>query len=229
MKTSIKIMCFLVLCSLAPSVAMAADVILDPGHSPGKPGAQSCTGHYEYLYNDALAKSTREYLAGQKLPVDLTRKPGQELSLMERARKSAGKRLFLSMHHDGVQPQFVRKVNGFPSTDYARGYSIFVSRKNPYFEKSLEYARVLGKALREQGLQPSTHHGEKIKGENRTLLDKELGVYAFDDLVVLKHAKSPAVLFEAGVILEPGDEQLVRTDNFRAAVAKGVEAMVRHH
>jgi len=53
-----------------------------------------------------------------------------------------------------------------------------------------------------------------ITGENRVLLDKRLGIYIFDDLKVLKNAKSPAILLEAGVIVSPMDEQRVQTPKF---------------
>lgn len=204
------------------TVMADAGIMLDPGHSPQKPGAMSASGNMEYLYNDLLAARVRDYLSRRKIPVEVTRKKNEELSLAARAARSAGKKLFISLHHDSVQPQFVKKINQVPTSDKARGYSLFVSRKNPYFYESLEYARAIGKSLRAQGLKPSLHHAEPIKGENRQLLDANLGIYAFDDLVVLKQARSPALLLEAAVIVNPADEILARDDRYRDIIAEGI-------
>ena len=65
---------------------------------------------------------------------------------------------------------------------------------------------------------PTLHHAEKIKGENRELIDRELGIYLFDDLVVLRTAQCPAVLFESGVIINPYDDFLVKSHEYRTKV-----------
>ena len=39
---------------------------------------------------------------------------------------------------------------------------------------------------------PTFHHAEPIKGENRELVNRDLGIYRFDDLIVLKSAATPA-------------------------------------
>lgn len=217
---------FVFVLALAGDFCVAADVIFDPGHSPAKGGATSSAGYPEYWYNDYLVRYLRDYMRANKLETDITRNPSQDFTLMQRAKMSEGKKLFFSVHHDSVQSQFLEKTNP-PTSRKAKGYSIFVSRKNPYFEDSLKYAKILGQALRDGGLSPSEHHGEKIKGENREPIDKELGIYVFDDLVVLKHAKSPALLFEAAVIVNPEDEALARDKNFKDIVAKAAYETVR--
>lgn len=218
---------FALLPFIFPHAGLAHDVILDPGHSPARPGATSSTGHKEYQYNDMLLQRVQRHLASRNLQVDTTRGPTENISLQKRAEKSAGKKLFISLHHDSVQPQFLQKINGFPSSQKARGYSIFVSRKNPYFDKSLEYAKVLGAALRAQGMKPGTHHGEKIKGENRPLLDPKLGIYAYDDLIVLKQSKCPALLLESAVIVHPQDELAARSEKHQLAIARALEKTIR--
>jgi N-acetylmuramoyl-L-alanine amidase len=165
-------------------------VIIDPGHSPKAPGATSCTGKPEYLYNAALAEAVAAHLSAHHIPVAVTRQAQEELSLSDRARSASEKCLFLSIHHDSVQPQFITWENSRPISTKAEGYSIFISRKNRYYAQSLNYARKLGAALRSKGLRPSLHHAEKIAGENRQLLDPELGIYRYDDLVVLRKAEA---------------------------------------
>lgn len=201
------------------------DLVLDPGHSPKSPGAISCSGVQEYRYNNALVAQITMSLAN--LPgvrVFLTKRDDEEIPLKERVKDTAGKDLFISVHHDSVQPQFLNGQgrNGGKCSDKASGFSIFVSRKNPFFKESLAAAAMLGKCLLAQGLRPTLHHAEPIPGENRPLLDKELGIYAYDDLVVLREARSPALLFEAGVIVNPIDEKTIQGDEFKRKVARAI-------
>ena len=207
--------------------SLAFDFILDPGHSKLKPGTQSCSGGLEYTYNDRLVETIVRYLREQHLGVDVTRPRNGEISLQQRAAKAQGKKLFLSIHHDSAQPKYIQMINGHPCSDKVAGFSIFVSGKNPYFDRSLTYARVLGMMLLAQGLTPSTHHGEPIKGENRPLLDPDCGVYQYDDLIVLKQAKAPAVLLEAAVIINPRDDALAKSSAYQLKIAAAIAQMFR--
>ena len=78
------------------------------------------------------------------------------------------------------------------------------------------------------GREPSLYHAEPIAGENRPLLDRRLGVHRFDGLAVLKTATMPAVLVEAGVIVNPDDEaRVARPDTIERmarAISDGVHA-----
>ncbi len=208
--------------------AAASGVLIDPGHSPKSQGAISCNGKPEYLYNAALAKNISVYLINKQIPVTLTHAENEEVALRERTQKSSDHNLLLSLHHDSVQPQFLYKQSrkhGYCSNK-AKGFSIFVSRKNPYFEKSAHYAKSLGIALIKKGLSPTLHHTEPIAGENRELLVKDYGIYVFDDLMVLKNAKSPAVLLEAAVIVHPDDNSLAETDGYRLIIAEAIYEML---
>lgn len=205
--------------------AFGLDLVLDPGHSPKSPGAVSCAGVPEYRYNNALVAHIAASLAGMPhVRVLLTKGDNEEISLKERVKDTAGKDLFISVHHDSVQPQFliIKGGNAGNCSDKASGFSIFVSRKNPFFKESLAAATMLGKSLLAQGLRPTLHHAEPIAGENRPLLDKELGIYVYDDLVVLREALSPAILFEAGVIVNPVDEKTIQMDAFKGKVVKAI-------
>ncbi|MCR4667514.1 MAG: N-acetylmuramoyl-L-alanine amidase [Desulfovibrio sp.] len=218
------LLAFFLLCPTSPH---AESFLLDPGHSPAHPGAMSCSGRQEYLYNDALARTILSHLKERGIQARLSRRPGEERSLSDRAKQAKGKKLLLSLHHDSVQERFLSRSQPFPCSNKANGYSLFVSRKNKYFEKSLLYARVLGEILRTLGLRPSSHHGEAIPGENRPLLDPSLGIYQYDDLVVLKNADAPAILLEAAVIVHPEDDVLAQSPRFQLGIAEAIAQTFR--
>ena len=85
--------------------------------------------------------------------------------------------------------------------DLFNGYSLFYSEKNANPRDSLTISRAIGSALQNNLFVPTLHHAEDIEGENRRLVDREKGVYQFDELIVLKTAKMPAVLLECGIIV----------------------------
>lgn len=200
------------------------NLVLDIGHTPKKNGATSSTCEKEYKYNQELALYIIEQLKNENnLNVSLSSKyNNQELTFQERYDSSIDKDLFISIHHDSVQKQFIKYIKNCPTTDYAEGFSIFISKKNIEYEKSLEYAKSFAKELVAQGLSPSLHHAEKIEGENRELIDDKLGIYLFDDLKVLKNANSAAFLFEAGVIVNPVDEKKAKTKVFKDKIIKAM-------
>ncbi len=206
----------------------AFDLVLDVGHTPKQSGAMSATCTQEYRYNRNLATHVANYL-GQHSAMNAVLGSSEEqpeISFHDRYVSSVGKDLFVSLHHDSVQKQYLHfDASHCPNSEYASGFSLFVSRKNPYFNASVAYAKKIGAKLIEQGLHPSTHHGEAIAGENRELLDGALGIYLFDDLKVLKFAKSPAVLVESGVIVNPIEEQEVRTMEYQDKIAKAIAAV----
>jgi N-acetylmuramoyl-L-alanine amidase len=205
--------------SLAIS-AYSFELTLDVGHTPTKFGSLSSSCKKEYDYNLALAKHITNYLNSKNIRPLLSY---GEISFDERYASSNKKDLFLSIHHDSMQEQFIKRdKNNCPSSNYASGFSIFVSQKNPHYAKSLQYAKALGTSLIKQGYKPSYHHAENIAGENRILLDKKLGIYIFDDLKVLKNVKSPALLLEAGVTVNPIDEQRVQTLKFKNNVSSAI-------
>ena len=97
-----------------------------------------------------------------------------------------------------------------------------MSRLNPSLAISLRCASAIGTALRNAGFKPSPHHAEKIPGENRPFADETNGVYYFDNLVILKTARVPAILLEAGIIVNADDELALREPSTRQRIASAV-------
>lgn len=205
------------------AVPVAPLIAIDVGHSLARPGATSARGRPEFEFNRELAQVVERTLHGYGFRTLLIGDEGDRTGLTERTAAAAGADFFLSIHHDSVQPQYLETwtVGGEEQkwSDRFSGYSLFVSRQNPRAKKSLACARAMGEALRASGQTPSLHHAEKIKGENRPIADKTNGIYYFDDLVVLKTARSPAVLVEAGIILNRHDELLLREPATKRRIA----------
>jgi N-acetylmuramoyl-L-alanine amidase len=228
-------------CCLAVMVFLSKEGIadtellaIDVGHSHARPGVISSTGIPEFEFNAALAGTVSDFLSAQGNPVIQIGSDGNMESLPKRTfiANEANAKFFLSIHHDSVQPKYLSdwiwqdEIRQY--TDYAAGFSLFVSRKNPNLAASLQCATAIGMALKEKGLQPSPHHAENIAGENREWADRENGVYFYDDLIVLKTAAMPAVLLEAGVIVNREEEKNIQTPEMRNIIAAAIENGLRH-
>ena len=142
----------------------------------------------------------------------------------ERANR-IGADLFPSIHHDDVQEIYHAKwtYDGAPHSysDRFSGYSLFLSRENRHFDDSLAFAKLLEAALTECGLAYSAHHAEPIRGEGRQLIDKALGIYRYDQLFVLRFNAAPAVLLEAGIIVNRADEVVLASPEGQARIGAG--------
>ena len=80
--------------------------------------------------------------------------------------------------------------------------------------------------MRGQGLTPTLHHAEPVKGENRELVDPTLGIYRFDDLIVLKSSAMPAALLECGVIVNRMEEAELLTEERQQKVVAAIHVAV---
>lgn len=209
---------------------------IDIGHYRAAPGAISATGVTEFEYNVALARNVLAALREAGFTAAfLIGEAGTPLKLEERTRlaRNAGAVLFVSLHHDFVQQRYITNwtVDGKPEhySDQFHGYSLFVSDRNPHPAESREFAVLLGEALLGEGLTPSLHHAEPIPGEGRPLIDKRLGLYRFDDLVVLRTATMPAALLESAIIVNRAEEQSVSNGDHEAKVVAALVKAVQRY
>lgn len=215
-------------------------VAIDVGHTKASPGAISVTGRPEYEFNKEIARQLEERLSETNKESAATIKPflifsEKPMALATRSRIAASKNadLFISIHHDSAQDKYLeeQEVEGKTErfTDKFSGYSVFVSRKNPRYDESLDVAKRIGRAMQSNGLNFARHHHEQIAGENRPYADEAAGVYAFDDLVVLKTSTMPAVLVECGVIVNPKEEQELLNKTRQATITAAIVRGIRDH
>jgi N-acetylmuramoyl-L-alanine amidase len=202
-------------------------ITLDVGHTALSPGATSARGVPEFQFNSQLAETVIDHLhqAGFSSAQTLIR-VHEDLFARARDLDATHSRLIISLHHDAVQSRYLDTwtVKGTIQaySDKFAGYSIFVSYDNPYGRESESYAVLLGRELQERHLKFTMHHTEKIPGENRPVLNSDVGVFRYDKLVVLRQVHVPAVLIEGGVIVNRAEEELVATPGYRNAIAESI-------
>jgi N-acetylmuramoyl-L-alanine amidase len=216
-------------------VRSAFRVIVDVGHTVAVPGADSARGATEYSFNLQLADAIKQALldAGFDKTVRLITATPPWHGLIERADHANRARadLFISIHHDSVPDhlietwQYEGQENHY--SDRFSGYALFVSNDNADRTGSLAFGHLLGMELQKRGLHYTPHYTLPLMGRYRhALLDAEGGVYRYDQLVVLRNTRMPAVLLEAGSIVNRQEELELATPERRLLVAKAVTAAV---
>jgi N-acetylmuramoyl-L-alanine amidase len=210
-------------------------IAIDVGHTAESFGATSARGVKEYIFNLNLARQIERTLQDggfARAQLLIMRGTGRAPLLARSARANASRvDLFLSIHHDDVQARYYSRWqhNGrtYNYSDKFSGYSLFVSHENRFLDASRAFAKLLGTELRARGLEFTPSHAEDIAGERRQLLDPELGIYRYDQLVVLKGTNAPAVLFEAGIIVNRAEELMLASSERQSLMAGAVLAAVK--
>ncbi|WP_413815256.1 N-acetylmuramoyl-L-alanine amidase [Bradyrhizobium sp.] len=211
-------------------------IVVDVGHTPDSYGALSARNDPEFGFNFRLARliaaklKSEGFAETRLLVTDGKARP----SLFKRisAANEGRADLFLSVHHDSVPDTLLEtwEFDGAKSyfSDRFSGHSLFVSRQNPRFATSLMLARMIGRQLKEQGLHYASQYTLPLMGRyRRQLLDKDVGVYRYDGLIVLSRTRSAAVLLEAGSIINRDEEMEMNSAERHEAVAGAVAAAMR--
>ena len=217
---------------MASSIAHAAEVAVDVGHTVAASGAVSARGGKELDFNRVLAGRVVSALAAEGLRVRPINFDGRIESLEARPQQAVGSDFFLSIHHDSVQAELLEEWDwdGVIQTysDRYTGFSLFVSRDNPDPVTSLRCASAIGARMRRMGFVGATHHADSLAGHPRPYADADNAVHYYDNLIVLYKTKVPAVLFEAGIIKHREEELALRDPKRQAlmadAIATGIAA-----
>jgi len=219
----------------APCPRSTFRIVVDVGHTLAVPGAMSARGVPEYAFNLQLAGEVKQALtaAGFERTTLLITTKAPWPGLVERATRANNipADLFLSIHHDSVPDRLLEtweyqgQENHF--SDRFKGYALFISNRNGDRTGSLQFGRYLGKELQARGLQYTPHYTLPLMGNRRReLVDAEAGVYRYDQLIVLKDTRMPAVLMEAGSIVNRQEELELASNERRALTSAAVAAAV---
>ncbi len=211
-------------------------IVLDVGHTAESEGATSARNVAEFLFNLRLARRIEEKLKAEgfaetKLLVTAGR-ARPSLARRVDAANNLQANLFLSIHHDSVPNKFLEnwEFEGKKShfSDRFNGYSVFVSHDNPDFRTSLAFAELIGKEMKAEGLQYAQQYSQAIMGRyQHPLLNKETGVYSYDELIVLRKTRMPAVLLEGGSIINRDEELKMESPERRNIISSAVTAAVK--
>jgi len=211
-------------------------IVLDVGHTAESEGAISARNVAEFAFNLRMAREIANKLKANGFAET------RLLVTEGKARRSLGKRvaaandlhanLFLSIHHDSVPNKFLEnwEFEGKKShfSDRFSGYSVFVSRGNPDFRTSLAFAELVAREMKAGGLHYARQYSEPIMGRyQHPLLNRETGVYSYDQLIVLRTTRMPAVLLEAGSIINRDEELKMDSSERRDIISSGVTMAVR--
>lgn len=210
-------------------------VVIDVGHTLDVPGAMSARGVPEYAFNLQLARDVKRALvdAGFEQTVLLVTATAPWRGLVERAARANAMHanLFIAIHHDSVPDnlkqiwEYAGQKNEF-NDDYP-GYAIFISNDNADRAGSLLFGSMLGHELEHRNLHYTPHYTLALMGHRRrVLVDAETGVYRYDQLIVLRETKMPAVLLEAGSIVNRQEELELATPERRSLTSAAIAAAV---
>jgi N-acetylmuramoyl-L-alanine amidase len=213
----------------------AFHVVIDVGHTVAVPGAMSARGVPEYAFNLQLGQDIKQALAdaGFSGAVLLITAAAPPQGLIQRAIKANNMAadLFIAIHHDSVPDALLQNWNyegqqQHFNDDYP-GYALFISNDNPARSGSLMFGHLLGMALQARGLHYTPHYTLPLMGHRRReLVDAEAGVYRYDQLIVLQMTRMPAVLLEAGSIVNRQEEVQLASPERRALTSAAVVAAV---
>jgi N-acetylmuramoyl-L-alanine amidase len=190
-------------------------LVVDVGHTRKSDGALSARNVPEYDFNLRLAMRLVEKLKSDgfvRTRLMITEGKARP-SLIRRVATANGSHadLFLSIHHDSVPDKFMEdwEFEGKKSkfSDRFGGWGLFVSHDNADFEASFAFAKMIGKRMKANGFKFADQYAMPVMGKYRhDLLDRAAGVYRYDHLVVLMRTRMPAVLLEAGSIINRDEE-----------------------
>jgi N-acetylmuramoyl-L-alanine amidase len=220
----------------APCVPAKFRLIVDVGHTVQSDGAMSARNVPEFQFNLRLAQRLVDKLKSEGFST--TRllvtegKARPSLATRVNAANNWHADLFLSIHHDSVPEklmenwEFEGKKSHF--SDRFSGYGLFVSKENADFETSMRFAKLIGTQMHARGIKFASQYTLPIMGKYRhDLLDRDAGIYRYDHLIVLQHTHMPAVLLEAGSIINRDEEMQMASPERQDMTVNAVTTAVK--
>ena len=215
-------------------------VLIDPGHGGRDPGATSVSGTIsEKQLTLQLARELRDVLASSgRVRIALTREDDRYLTLDQRSAlaRRLGATLYVSLHMDSAPNPLARGASVYSLSDVASDAEAADRARS----ENSAAARAAGSdgsvrailsdlAVRSQ-MTASANFAERLVRNSAGRVALRPQPHRFADFHVLRSARVPAVLFEAGYISNVDDEAMLRSGERRSriasALARAIEADV---
>lgn len=180
-------------------------IVLDPGHGGMDGGAVSKSGILEKDISLAISEQLRDYLQEAGALVLMTREEDRDLAGNDttkiRQRKVEDLKQRVEIVNDSGADLFVSiHMNAIPSPKWF-GAQTFYNRTIPENEE-------LAKFVQDQ---------VRANLENTTRKAKPI-----HNVFLLKHAKIPGILFEAGFLSNPGEADQLQTKEYQEKIAASI-------
>lgn len=148
--------------------------------------------------------------------------------------------LFIAIHHDAALAQNQvedpklcdghggKTLSPAYKKNYVAGFNVFVydNIHDQRTEDSIALADDIGKNLIAMGRTPADYYISPNNGcESCIPIHENLGVWN-ENLAVLRNTKMPAVLIEAGNIVDAADEAKINNDQYREQFSKAIKRAV---
>ena len=210
-------------------------IAIDIGHSRTQPGAISTRGKPVYDFNRRLGFALYKALRAQGYRRAYLLDPKGALAGadgLHRRTERANARptdLLISLHHDPVQAiylqswQLMERSTSTATASAATACSMMTPAPGhdpACTSRSCSARPYAGKACGPVGIMPSRSQA-RIAGENRSLIDPELGIYAAD-FWMLRQTQAPAVLLAAGVIINREEELQLEQAAYRERIIQAL-------
>lgn len=204
-------------------------IVIDAGHTATDTGTESARGVGEYVFNLKLAQRIKDELvkAGFSSAFLMVTAENGIRGLAKRVRRANAMEadIFLSIHHDTVADAYLERWTyegkEYSYSDRSRGFSLHVSQRNGRYGESLRLAEALADSLIAKGLQPTTNP-QLCMPKGAKALEPERGIYLRELLAVLNFTRMPAILVEAGVIVNRDEELAAASEARQELVAAAV-------
>ncbi|MBF0354645.1 MAG: N-acetylmuramoyl-L-alanine amidase [Alphaproteobacteria bacterium] len=224
-----------------PPVKAIPVIALDPGHGGIDPGAIGASGVYEKNITLAMARELKERIEQTgRFKAVLTRDRDVFLKLRDRVAKAraAGADLFISLHADAHGNEQLSGLSVYTLSEKASDAEaeLLAEKENKadliagidLSHEAPEVANILIDLAQRETMNLSASFAGKTVAELGQQVKLLSNTHRFAGFAVLKAPDVPSVLLELGYLSNPREEQLLKTEAYRAklslAVVKGLDA-----
>jgi N-acetylmuramoyl-L-alanine amidase len=198
-------------------------VIVFSGHveANNSGGAVSVTGKREYEYNDFIVKRFDDV----ESPLEyLTHLATENIEFKKRPEfaEQSGAQVYVEIHHDSVNEKDVAsaKTAGKEGQLMYGGFSLHINSQW-FYEETHRIGVGIRDCFLNARLQTNTYHAQEDTGIMQAVDD---GVYTRSGLYILNNARIPTLIVEAGSIVVPEEEAIMKKRETQEIVVQCIDA-----